>query len=108
MTRKDLPTIQRGVQSAHALAEMTYSMPPSDKRFRSWVEDHKTLLILAVNNEEALESFYSWAKLFSASRGFAQPKEFREPDIGNQMTAVALYPIEYKEVPEILRDMPLA
>lgn len=108
VTRRDLPTIQRGVQAAHALVELTHSVPPSDKHFRSWVEDHKTLLILSVKDEAELEAFHSWAHAFAIRGGFGRPKEFREPDIGDQITAVALYPMKYKDVPEAIRALPLA
>jgi peptidyl-tRNA hydrolase len=103
VTRRDLPTMQRGVQAAHALAELTYQAAPGNRHFRSWVEDHKTLLILAVKNEEELEAFQAWAE----SSGILH-RSFFEPDIGNQRTAVALWPMKYKDVPEEILRLPLA
>jgi peptidyl-tRNA hydrolase len=104
ITRRDLSSIQRGVQAAHALAELSFRAGSRrDPDFRSWVDDHKTLIILSVKNEREIESFRSWIE----DKGMVHA-EFKEPDLGNQTTALALYPMKYKDIPREILEMPLA
>ena len=74
LVRRDLSTSQQAVQAGHAVAELVQhgSTPGWNKTY------------LGVDNEEMLEKWH--AKL--TSKG-VECAEFREPDIGDQLTAIA-------------------
>lgn len=76
LVRKDLPESYRAVQAGHAVAEWLL-------HDRSW--NNETLIYLSVPNEVGL---YRWAdKLCRRKINFVG---FKEPDIGNQLTALAV------------------
>jgi phage baseplate assembly protein gpV len=64
------------------------------------VKDHKTLILLGVDN---LEELSTW-KLKLESRNILH-REFVEPDIGDQMTAIAVCPSE--ETRKVLSNLRL-
>jgi hypothetical protein len=74
LVRKDIPPIHRAVQGSHAVAEFLIHHNRD-----GW--KNGTMIMLGVPNEKALK--YWKAKL--ADKAVA----FYEPDIGNQMTALA-------------------
>lgn len=77
LVRKDLPKNYQAVQAGHALAEFLLGQP-----FLSW--KNGTLIYLGVRNENEL---LEWGeKLDALDKKWSG---FREPDIGNQMTAIA-------------------
>jgi len=78
LVRKDLPKTYQSVQAGHALAEHLLG-----RTFLSgW--DNGTLIYLGVRNEDEL---LQWGeKLDSIGKKWTG---FREPDIGNEMTAIA-------------------
>jgi len=75
LVRKDLPESYRAVQAGHAVAEwLLYD--------RSW--NNETLIYLGVPNEFSLQR---WVDKLNRKR--INWIGFREPDIGNQLTAIA-------------------
>jgi hypothetical protein len=76
LVRKDLPESYRAVQAGHAVAEWLL-------HDRSW--NNETLIYLGVTNEFSL---YRWADRLD--RKGINWVGFREPDIGNQLTAIAV------------------
>jgi hypothetical protein len=75
LVRKDLPESYRAVQAGHAVAEWLL-------HDQSW--QNETLIYLTVTNEFSL---YRWAD--KLDRKEIKWIGFREPDIGNQLTAIA-------------------
>ena len=77
LTRKDISPSQQAVQAGHAVAEFLLRFP--DTKWRNG-----TLVYLGVDNEDQLNR---WAyKLYFKDIEWIG---FREPDIGNQLTAIA-------------------
>ena len=75
LVRKDLPESYRAVQAGHAVAEWLLHN-------QTW--QNETLIYLGVKNEDSLKR---WAnKLTFKDMEYVA---FREPDIGNQITAIA-------------------
>jgi len=75
LVRKDLPTSYQAVQAGHAVAEWLI-------HDQSW--KNGTLIYLGVNNEKELLRWGS--KLKNKDIPFVT---FKEPDIGNELTALA-------------------
>jgi hypothetical protein len=75
LVRKDLDPQYRAVQAGHAVAEWLLHN-------QSW--RNETLIYLGVPNEFSL---YRWAD--KLDRKGIEWMGFREPDIGNQLTAIA-------------------
>jgi hypothetical protein len=75
--RKDLSHSQRAVQAGHAVAQYMLNCPNS-----SW--KNQTLIYLGVKGLNQLENLKMKLRL----RG-TKFVEFKEPDIGNQTTAIA-------------------
>ena len=80
IVRTDLSNSQQAVQSCHAVIEMT--------RENKIVGEHPSVIICGVKSEDKLKNAIS--RLQDNNVFF---KEFREPDIGHQLTAVATEPI---------------
>ena len=84
VTRMDIKAGYQAVQPAHALAEFATVYP---KIFGHWHKNHKNLVILAAENESAL------IDLFKRSRELdIRSVMFREPDLNDEVTAIALEP----------------
>lgn len=77
IVRKDLSISQRAVQAGHAVAEFLLRGP-----FSRW--KNGTLIYLGVKGLNQLENL----KLKLTDNGISYA-EFREPDIGNEVTAIA-------------------
>jgi hypothetical protein len=75
LVRKDLSESYRAVQAGHAVAEWLL-------RDQTW--QNETLVYLGVDNENELTKWKR--KLEFRNMKYAA---FREPDIGNQLTAIA-------------------
>ncbi len=84
ITRADLEPGYQAVQSMHALRQFTAEHPEIDK---AWFEQSNYLGLLSVQNEQELMQLLERA----AEQGISA-SAFREPDIDNQMTAIALSP----------------
>lgn len=77
IVRKDLSPSQRAVQSGHAVAEFLLHGP-----FSRW--SNGTLVYLGVKSLHQLENLKEKLKLYNVPF-----TEFKEPDIGNETTAIA-------------------
>ena len=77
LVRRDLPMSQQVVQSGHAIAEWLLKGPKT-----KW--DNGTLIILGVSSQRQLKSWKHYLEMNDIPH-----KEFREPDIGDQPTALA-------------------
>ena len=83
MTRADLPPGAQAVQGAHAALEFSVRHPDLAS---AWAREGGSLLLLAAADELAL----CWL-LADAQRDGYQAVPFCEPDLGNALTAVAVY-----------------
>lgn len=80
LARKDLDPVYGGVQAGHALAE--YSMKGNERLYKEW--GNGKLVYLGIPNENALKL---WAqKLSDKNKDWVG---FCEPDLQNELTAVA-------------------
>lgn len=77
IVRKDLSISQRAVQAGHALAEFLLHGP-----FSRW--NNGTLIYLGVKGLGQLEKLKNRLDMLQVPY-----TEFREPDIGNEVTAIA-------------------
>ena len=77
LIRKNLSKSQQAVQGGHAVAEYILNNPEC-------VWSNGTLVYLAVKDEEEL---ISWSNILKSEN--INYSLFREPDIGNQITAIA-------------------
>ena len=98
VTRQDLSPGYQCVQPAHALAQFATEHLQT---FREWHDNHKNLIVLATDDEESLTDLWILAK----AKGIAT-SVFREPDIGNEVTAIAFAP--GKKTEKLLSNIPLA
>lgn len=85
-------------QSAHALAEFIFSFPEESKK---WHSSSNYLVCLSVKDENDLLELSR--KLNDKS---INHKVFREPDINNQVTAIAIE--HHDDVRKICSSFPLA
>lgn len=74
------------MQPAHALAQFAVE---HHNKFIDWQNFHKNLIVLAVDSEEELHKLLLRARIKNIALS-----SFREPDIKNQLTAIALEPGE--------------
>ena len=88
LIRKDIPTKYGGVQAGHAVAE--WMLQNMDKTQLPW--KNETLIYLKVKNEKEL---LEWQEKLGK-----EAIMFREPDIGNEATALA-YLGEDNEFPNL-------
>jgi hypothetical protein len=84
ITRSDLSPGYQAVQSMHALRQFTAEHPEIDKQ---WFEKSNYLGLLSVSNEDELNRLIEKAH----GRGI-KFSIFREPDVNDQITAIALEP----------------
>ena len=98
MTRQDLRAGYQAVQSCHAIPEFAKEHPETYKR---WDDNSKTIALLSVPNEHHLQHLVKDL----AQKGIRY-SIFNEPDIDNQMTAVAIEP--HQEAYKLCASFPLA
>lgn len=98
ITRRDLSPGAQAVQSCHVLVRFAYEHPRLGQR---WVEESNTLALLEVENEEKLHKFWRRARELDI-----RCSTFREPDLGNTMTALALEPSAMAK--KLVARLPLA
>ena len=82
ITRQDLPVGTQIAQSCHSVADFAYHKP---YEFKNWRENSNYKICLASKDEESLIKTYN--KLLENG---AKVIAFREPDLGNEMTAITL------------------
>lgn len=98
ITREDLFPGQQLAQSIHAARQFAADFPEIEKQ---WFEQSNTIVCLSVKN-----LFSLWELIDKAQRHNVKVSYFREPDLENQLTAIALEPT--KKTSEICRGLPLA
>lgn len=79
--RRDMPKTYQAVQAGHALAEFMLKHPDQAKEW-----GNHTLIYLGTENEETLKQEMNRIKELGYNC-----ECFIEPDIGDQMTAIATY-----------------
>lgn len=87
----------RSVQSCHAAINFIFEHPG---RGDPWFHNSNTLVQLEVNNEEQLKLLIRKCQQLDLCYTV-----FREPDIGNQITAVAIEPSDITR--KLVRNIPL-
>jgi len=96
VVRRDLSDAQQAVQAAHALRQFVAEHPTIDEE---WFRTSNTLAFLSVQDETALGVLLGRA----VERGIPVAA-FREPDRGDELTAIALGP----EGKKLTKGLPLA
>ncbi len=96
IVRGDLSKCQQAVQAGHALAEWLLRNQPQ----RDW--KNGTLVYLKVRNLDSLTELKQ-----SLDKFMQFPIAFREPDIGDEMTAIAILESDHVSAMELLQDLPL-
>lgn len=96
VVRSDLPPAQQAVQAAHALQAFNVLHAAAALR---WHADSNTLALLAVDDEWQLEALAARADAFGVEAAV-----FREPDLGDSLTAIAIGPAGAR----LTRGLPLA
>ena len=84
VTRRDLPLSYQAVQAAHAAIDFQHQYPEVAK---NWHQNSNYLIFLTVADEDELKKLI----LKGAERGL-KLTPFREPDINNELTAIAFQP----------------
>lgn len=84
IVRRDIPAGPQAVQAVHAARQFQHEHPELEG---SWFSASNHLALLSVRDEAELERLCQKAR----DRGLAF-STFREPDLGNSLTAVALEP----------------
>ena len=98
ITRRDLSPGQQAVQAAHAAIEFQHEHPTIAKE---WNTISKYLVFLSVENEKVLHQLLEKIKYRDIKHTI-----FAEPDIGYQLTAVAVEPSERTR--KLTSKLPLA
>lgn len=103
IVRKDLSRSQQTVQAGHALAELAFNAGSrQDAKFKDWVKNHKTLVVLGARDLKHLEDIHAYVE----NRFIHQM--FHEPDIGGEATALAIFPGTSAELDPHFASMQLA
>lgn len=93
VTRRDLPPGARAAQLCHALREFVERHQDED---RAWFEASNTLVLLEAEDEGALSRL-----ALAAAASKVPAAEFREPDLDDALTAIAIGPSGRKLVREL-------
>lgn len=86
ITRRDIPLEYQGVQGAHAAIQFQHEHP---ELAVDWFTNSNYLIFLSVKNEDELKQFIKKAESNNIITSI-----FREPDINNEITAIALEPCD--------------
>jgi hypothetical protein len=76
----------QAVQSGHATIQFQYDYPEIAKE---WYNKSNILVYLSVENEDALKHL-----IYKLEKNHIKYSVFREPDLDNQITAIAIEPSE--------------
>lgn len=98
VVRADLRPGQQACQAMHAARQFAFEHAHIEL---SWFERSNTLALLAVPNEQELTRL-----LTIAGDRCIRSSAFREPDLGDRLTAICLEPTEAAR--RICRNLPLA
>jgi hypothetical protein len=86
VTRRDLPVSYQAVQAAHAAIDFQHQYPTlADK----WHCTSNYLIFLSVANEDEFKQL-----ILKAAQRQIKISAFREPDINDELTAIAFEPCE--------------
>jgi len=97
VTRADLHPGYQAAQAVHAARQFQHEHPEVERR---WFEKSNTVALLAAPDESALERLMHKARSIGL-----KVASFREPDLGHQLTSIALEPGEYTG--RLCRKLPL-
>ena len=98
VTHGGLSTGLKIAQTGHAVANFARFLPD---RFHNWHRNSEYLIVLETENSDSLEEMVSKA----CEKGL-MAVEFREPDLKNQLTAVAFPPDSRNN--QLFRELKLA
>ena len=98
ITRRDLSPGYQAVQASHAGIDFQHQHPEIAKQ---WNKESNYLIILSVENEDQLSLYLEKFKFYNI-----KTTTFREPDIGNEITAIAVEPSE--KTRKLTSKLPLA
>jgi len=98
ITRQDISPGYQVVQTAHAVADFCTKAGFVD--VTNWMRKSGSIISLSVKNEKEL---LKWVKKLKRS---VRVYEFREPDVGNQLTAICFYAQE--KTRKKIKNLPLA
>ncbi len=96
VTRRDIEPGYQAVQSCHAMRQFTADHPDVDLE---WFQNSNYLALLSVANEVELMRLIT-----KASDANLKWSAFREPDVGGEITAIALEP----SAKDLVKGLPLA
>lgn len=97
ITREDLPPGYQAVQSSHALIDFILAYPQIAQK---WHSESNYLIQVSVKNEEELRLLKD--KIHSKGLKYIA---FYEPDLENQLTAIAIEPCELSK--KMISNYPL-
>lgn len=98
VVRNDISNGLMVAQSCHAIADFAHELP---QFFKSWKDKSNYLISLATQDEQSLQKLYDKLR----ERG-APIIAFREPDIGDELTAICFYGLPHYR--RIVSNLPLA
>ena len=98
VTRSDLKPGSQAVQAIHAANQFVIDF---QTEFECWFEQSNTLALLSVSDEDALKRLADRADDLGLKLSL-----FREPDLGDALTAIALQPGPRSQ--RLCRNLPLA
>lgn len=86
-----LSGIQKGIQACHAVVrygESVKNNPEELEKYEKWANNHETLIVLNGGTTNPVEGTLNQLAEDLNNNGI-YITEFREPDLGNQLTAIA-------------------
>jgi peptidyl-tRNA hydrolase len=98
ITRRDMSPGYQAVQSCHALRQFVAEHSEIDK---VWYEVSSYIALLAAHDEDELMDLVARANDMGL-----QVSTYREPDVGDRVTAIAIGP--HSEASKLCRGFPLA
>ena len=98
VTRRDLRPGLQAAQACHAVTDLILKYPEAAKK---WRDESNFLIVLSVSSEAELCEL-----AIELARTNMDWCRFREPDLGNELTALAVLPNDYSEA--FFRNLPLA
>lgn len=98
VTRRDIAPGYQAVQSCHALRQFTHEHPEIDTE---WFSQSNYLALLSAENEIELMRLIT-----HANDAGLRWSAFHEPDVGGQITAIALEP--HPKSAALCKNLPLA
>lgn len=98
ITRQDITPGYQVVQTAHAIADFIHEHPAISKQ---WKEESNSIITLSTKDEESLSIYLNRLKELTP-----YVTAFYEPDVQDQLTAIAVYGTP--EIRKVLSNLPLA